>query len=76
MKITVRKNKRKGSASITFRAGNDSEGAALAKAVMSADLKSLDKGLPVRIIEGLAENGVDRADVDLKIVEPKRRAKA
>jgi hypothetical protein len=74
MKISMRKNTRKKTASICFRAQNDFEGTALKNAVLALGSGRIDSGLPLRIVEELQKQGVEKADFDLAIVSPKRRA--
>ena len=72
MKISLRKNTRKRTASITFRAENDREGVALKNAVLAVGVGAdVDAGLPIRIVEELQKNGVEKADFDLSVVTPK-----
>jgi hypothetical protein len=76
MKIRMRRNKRKKTASISFRAESDREGVALKNAVLAVAKDRVDAGMPLRIVEELQKNGVEKADFDLAIVTPKKRRSA
>lgn len=73
MKIRMRRNTRKHTASISFRAQGDREGVALKDAILAAAKEPVDAGLPAKIVEHLIDAGIDRADFDLAIVTPKAR---
>jgi len=76
LKIRMRQNKRRGTTSISFRASNSREGEAMAKVILDlkTNVKDVDSNLPTRIVNGLIAEGIEKADFDLKIVEPKRKA--
>jgi hypothetical protein len=71
----MRRNTRKHTASISFRAQNDAEGIALKNAVLAVAKDPVDAGLPLRVVEELQKNGVEKADFNLAIVRPKKAVK-